>query len=484
MKSGVNFWDESIWTLVGTLAILFAVMIFANVLRNLIPAIKKLMIPSSVLGGFLILLAAFVYKKLAGREMFDTSVLEALTYHGLGLGFAAMSLRNIDRQSKESKGDPFSTAISVVNSYLLQGTSGVLITLLLSLVLGSFFAAGLLLPMGFGQGPGQAYNWGRTYENTYGFTDGTSFGLTVAAVGFIASSVGGIIYLNRLRRKGIIRGESGEYQEEELSAQSITGENEIPLTDSLDIFTVQLALVFGSYALAYLFMRSLNTVIETGALGNFGVNTLRPLIWGFNFLFSTIFALLVKAVFRLLQKGRIIKKEYTNTFMQNRIAGFMFDIMVVASIAAIRLEAFTHHEFVIPLVAICTVGSVLTYLYLNYFCKKIFPDYRHEAFLSLYGMLTGTASTGVILLREIDPSFRTPAARNLVYQQTWAILFGAPLLLLMGFAPQSKTNALIVAGVLAVMCIVFHLIAFRKLVFKKKKAKAGDEAPSAPSDET
>ena len=32
MTSGVNFWDESIWTLVGTLAILFAVMILANML--------------------------------------------------------------------------------------------------------------------------------------------------------------------------------------------------------------------------------------------------------------------------------------------------------------------------------------------------------------------------------------------------------------------------------------------------------------------
>ena len=33
-----------------------------------------------------------------------------------------------------------------------------------------------------------------------------------------------------------------------------------------------------------------------------------------------------------------------------------------------------------------------------------------------HGMLTGTASTGVILLREIDGNFKTPAADNLVYQ--------------------------------------------------------------------
>ena len=49
-------------------------------------------------------------------------------------------------------------------------------------------------------------------------------------------------------------------------------------------------------------------------------------------------------------------------------------------------------------------------------------------------MLTGTASTGMILLREIDPNFETLAAQNLVLQQLPAVVFGAPLLLIVGFA--------------------------------------------------
>ncbi len=31
----------------------------------------------------------------------------------------------------------------------------------------------------------------------------------------------------------------------------------------------------------------------------------------------------------------------------------------------------------------------------------------------MFGMLTGTASRGMILLREIDPNYETPAANNL-----------------------------------------------------------------------
>ncbi len=473
MTSGINFWDTSVWSFVGTLAILFVTMLFANILRHQLSFIRKLMIPSSVLGGFIILLVAFLYKQITGNALFQSSMLEMLTYHGLGLGFAAMSLRELDQEQKEGggkmKGDAFDTSLNVVGSYLIQGVFGLSVTILLSKVLGSFFASGLILPMGYGQGPGQAYNWGHTYEMNYGFTDGTSFGLTVAAMGFIASSVGGILYLNGLRRKGIIKGDASSYEEEDLSVQSITGKDEIGLSESMDKFTVQLALVFGSYALAYLFMRGVDAIIETGALGNLGYNTLRPLIWGFNFLFSTVFALLVKAIFRSLQKKGIIKKKYTNTFMQNRIAGFMFDIMVVASIAAINLQAFAHAQFIVPLLIICAGGAALTYIYCNIFCKKVFPAYRHEAFLSLYGMLTGTASTGVILLREIDPQFKTPAANNLVYQQTWSILFGAPMLLLMGFAPQSLTNALITMGVMVVMFFVLNGIALLRV--KKRAGK-------------
>ena len=461
MTTGTNFWDQSIWSFVITLTVLLLAMLLAAILRQRFAPIRRFMIPSSVLGGFLILLANFVYLLISGRHIFDRALLETLTYHGLGLGFAAMSLRNLDRQSQEHKGDSFRTSLSVVSSYLIQGVIGLLVSLLLYYLIGSFFGSGTILPMGYGQGPGQAYNWGRTYENLYGFEEGTSFGLTIAAMGFIASSIGGIIYLNKMRGQGLLKARE-EAQQEGLSPQHIQGENEIPISDSIDKLTVQLALVFFSYLLAYLTMRGLNAIIETGALGKFGTNTLQPLIWGFNFLFSTLFGLLVKSLFRMLQKKGIIKQHFTNTFMQDRIAGFMFDMMVVASIAAINLSAFTHAEFVLPLVVMCVGGAVVTYFYLDYYCKRIFPGYRHEAFLSLYGMLTGTASTGVILLREADPRFTTPAANNLVYQQGYAILFGAPLMLLMGFSPQSPGNSWITIGVFVVMLAVLNYIAFRK----------------------
>ena len=161
--------------------------------------------------------------------------------------------------------------------------------------------------------------------------------------------------------------------------------------------------------------------------------------------------------------------EYTNVFLQNRIAGFMFDLMVVASIAAINLSAFKEHEFVIPLTIICIAGGVVTYFYLDFLCKRVYPQYPDEAFLSLYGMQTGTASTGVILLREADPNFETQASDNLVYHQPWAIVFGFPMLLLLPVAAQSVGKAWVALAAVAALFAAMQLIVFRKQIFKKKK---------------
>lgn len=86
-------------------------------------------------------------------------------------------------------------------------------------------------------------------------------------------------------------------------------------------------------------------------------------------------------------------------------------------------------------------------------------------------MLTGTASTGMILLREVDKNFETPAADNLIYQTFYAIAFGFPIMLLIGYAPQGLKQSLITLGVLAVMAVGFNIALFRKKIFRKKVRK-------------
>ena len=69
--------------------------------------------------------------------------------------------------------------------------------------------------------------------------------------------------------------------------------------------------------------------------------------------------------------------------------------------------------------------------------KLLFPGYVQAQFLTMYGMLTGTASTGIVLLRELDPHFETPVSDNLIYQNFPAIIFGLPLMLIAAQAPKN-----------------------------------------------
>lgn len=469
MTTGMNLWDANVWGFLITMTFLFVSMILANTLCNMIPGLKRLMIPASVLGGFILLIINTIFKNFLSIELYQTNMLETLTYHGLGLGFSAMALRNVAKKTDDrSKSGALDTGVAVVATYLLQAVLGLVVTVILFYCIQSFFASGILLPMGYGQGPGQAYTWGHTYEGSYGFENGTSFGLAVSSMGFLSAAIGGVIYLSYMRRKGRFTGETGKNAvDSDMTLEEYSGKNEIPLSESMDKFTIQVSLVFCAYILAFLFMKGVNVLVDAGLFGGLG-KTIQSMIWGFQFLFGTVFGILLRSVIMRLRKKNIMKRDYINNFMMNRISGFMFDIMVIASIAAINLNAFLIPSFIIPLTIISVLGAVGTYLYLHYVCPRIFPKYQDEAFLSLYGMLTGTASTGAILLREIDPKFETQASDNLVYQQPWAILFGFPIFLLLGVAPQSVGKCLLTLGICAVLFVVMNLILFRKFIFKKK----------------
>ncbi len=464
-----SFQSIEVWNFIIMLAILSGALLLAGALRRMIPLLRRSLLPGAVLAGFLLLIGDGIYRSVTGVSFFRSGnnliTLEAMTYHGLGLGVVAMSLKQSQRaKSKGRNREVFRSGAITVCGYLIQGVVGLLITLgFFYLFKGKTFASsGILLPLGYGQGPGQAFNWGLTFENSYGFVNGT-----VAAMGFVSASVGGVLYMNVMQRKGKLKMHENADEAENLSAESITGKGEIPLSESMDKFTVQAALILVTYILAYGIMRGID-----GAFGSipFYVKTLQSTIWGFNFLFGLLASVIVKAFLKSFAKAGWMQREYRNTFLLNRISGWMFDIMVVASIASIDLTAFAHPEFIVPLLLICVAGALVTFLFVRFASQKLFPAYAHEQFLCFYGMLTGTVSTGLILCREIDPLFETPAAENLIFQNLYAVLLGAPFLLVLGLIAQNQpATTWLVLGILAAYFLVLCGVLFGKLIFGKRK---------------
>ena len=455
----VNFWDFSSWGFFNLVAVLLASLLVSNMLKRSIRWLEASLIPTSVLGGVILLVVSMIYKNITGNEFFDTPFfsgkgtawLELITYHMLALGFTASALKSSGgKMSKERSVEILNTGMTTVATYLLQAFLGMIICIVGARLLPDLLeASGLLLALGYGQGPGQAMNYGGIYEMDYGFVGGKSFGLTVASMGFLSASVGGVIHLNYLKRKGKIVLDKGTG----MAGETVEGNNEIPMQESIDKFTVQIALIMVAYMLAYLLMFLLGNLLPG----------MRATIYGFNFLLGVLAATLLKTVMNALQKRNIIHRHYTNDFLLTRATNFFYDIMVTASIAAIRMNIIGKYWAV--LLALGIVGLVATYVYVYYVCHKLFPGYAEQQFLAMFGMLTGTASTGVILLREIDGDFKTPVSDNLVYQNFPAMVFGFPILILATMAP---TKPYMTLGIVGVFLIVMNLLLFRSFLFRKK----------------
>ena len=458
-----SFSDFNNWGFINLLAVLFISLLLASILKKNIPFLKASLIPTSVLAGIMLLLVSTVYRAITGELIYNTpffggngmTTFELITYHCLALGFIASSMKmGKETFNKKRAREIFDSGVTTVSTYLLQAVLGMGITLLIAyLVMPDLFkAAGILLPFGFGQGTGQALNYGNIYETEHGFFGGANFGLTVAALGFLSASLGGVIHLNILKRK---KGFTSQVVKNTISENDKVHAEEIPMSGSMDKLAVQIATVVFVYFCTHLVMYLLGQVLLPSMSGT---------IYGFNFLIGVLLATALKGIMNALMKAKIVRKQHINNFLMDRISNTCFDLMVTAGIAAIRLDLIAQYWHVLLLLGV--VGMISTYLYNKFIAKKLFPEYEDAQFLAMYGMLTGTASTGIILLRELDGNFQTPAADNLVYQSLPAIVFGFPMMLLANLAPTAPELSF---GILVVFFFVMNIILFRNQIFRKKQ---------------
>ncbi len=460
-----NFWDISVWGGINVFAMLLLGLLAASLIKKSIKKLQESLIPTSVLAGFVLLFVSGVYMTITGDSMFNTdfmggdgfSILETITYHALALGFIASTFESSgEKATKQRQVEIFNTGLTTVGTYLVQAMTGLGLTILISKIFTEIFpAAGMILPFGFGQGTGQAMNYGNIYETDYGFVGGKSFGLAIATLGFLSASIGGVLYLSWLKRKNNIMKKVARTMKT-VSNRSAK-QDEIPLYESMDTLGVQLAFILGSYMITY------GIIFLLGEL----IPGLKSIVYGFNFLIGVLVATGVKKLLSVLEEKKILKKNYVNDFLMIRLRNVFYDVMVVAGISAIRVS--TMEGYVGVLIVICVIGAILSFAYNWVISRVLFKDYQDEQLVAMYGMLTGTASTGIVLLRELDPEFETPVSDNLVYQNFPAIIFGLPLMLIAAQAPENPEGTWFVA---LAFFVVLNIILFRSKIiglFKKKK---------------
>ena len=454
---------DAVWAFLVQLGLLLLFLMLGNILRRTIPFFRKCLVPSALLGGGLLLVVDVIAKQL-GFLLVDNRLMQVITYHCLAIGFAAMSLKTEKSTHKTNSTQVFEFGALQGGTYMLQAFAGLGITIVMFLLSRhgekiTSCVCGLILPLAFGQGPGNALSWDINFTNTPAalFAGNGSFGLSLASIGFVVASVFGVLYINIYKKRGSLFVRDSR-PGNEIVDQSNPDGNEIPDNESVDKFTIQAGFVAAAYALSFGFMCLL------GALSDFT----NSIAWGFNFLWASLAAMLIKAVVKQLHRHDLMHRVYINNYQMDRVSGFSFDLMIVAGVSAIEINDI--RNYILPVVILSVVGAVITYVYLRKATKECFKGFEHEMFLMSFGTLTGTASNGMILMKETDPGLRTPTSSLYILSNFPAMVMIAPLLFLLGFAAQSLTNAIIACAVFFTLWAVYTVFLFRRRIFKKKYA--------------
>ena len=285
--------NTSLWNPIIQIGFISGLILLANVLRRKIKFVQKSLIPTAVLAGFILLLL-----RTSGILPIDADFLEKLTYHALALGFIAMSLRVPDKESESTVLIGGKSGALIVSTYLVQAITGLVISLALAYTImpDLFKASGILLPMAYGQGPGQANNVGTTYE-ALGMTGGRTFGLSLAAAGYLCACTVGVVFLNIFNRTGKLK----RIREKEEISGSVTIDtfqhhNEIPISESIDKLSIQFALIAMLYLLTYYVTYGIVCLLNQVAPG--AADTVGTLLWGFNFIIGSVMAILCRTLFK------------------------------------------------------------------------------------------------------------------------------------------------------------------------------------------
>ncbi len=428
-------------------------LVLGTIARAWIPLLQRFLIPSNLIAGFLGLILG---PELLKWIDFTPERMGAYVYHLLALTFIGVGLR---RTGGRSVGAIHIGFIKVL-TYILQALIGLAVALFFLWLISPNLvpAVGMLLPLGFGMGPGIAFSIGQSWE-AHGFADAANIGLTLAAIGFLVAYLTGIVVIN----KGIRQGRAEVLRDTPVdeamrrgfvrSGPTKVGSRLTFFSGAIDTLTFHVALVGAIYLLTYGVI-----VLLARAFVWLGWTNELPTLWSFNFIIANLLALLVRRVI----EGR--KVDYLiDQGTVNRITGLLADLLVTAAIMAISLSLAWH--YIGPIAAMSLLGAVATYFAIKWPMQRVFEKYRFERTVGLYAEQTGTISSGLAMIRVTDPEFSSPVAQDQVLGSGAALALGFPLLIVInlplvwyrGTIEGYTMMTLLLFGYLAILLLVWYV---------------------------
>jgi ESS family glutamate:Na+ symporter len=432
-----------------------AIMLLAGVfLRAKIRFLQQFLIPSCLIGVILGLVMINL-----GVIRLPVENLEVFAYHFFNISFISVGLTRDENRKDTAQPRlgifraPLWMALTQSAVFPLQAATGALLVILFGFFgIKLFPTFGFFAALGFEEGPGQALSIGKVWQG-FGFEHATTIGLTFAAIGFFFSFFVGVPLVTWGIRKGLSAHGSRKLSHDLLTGiisepKKRTSAGELTFhSGNLDSLAFHSALVGLVYILTYAFVRFLGFIVPADVAS---------ILWGFFFIFGLGIAFGTRWVMQRLGISYLIDGG-----IQRRITGWSVDFLIVSTVMAIKLAIVW--QFILPISAISLVSGALTTFMVIYLGKKI-PSYSLERTVAIYGTVTGTVASGLLLLRIADPDFRTPVAIDIALMNVFSIpSIGLCLVLINGplwWNWSIAATMLVFMGLMMLALMLIYLLKF------------------------
>jgi len=395
-------------------------LLIGLILRAKISFFQRFFIPACITAGLIGLFIKGVILLFGLNIPFlPEDDLKYFAYHLFNITFISIGLTAEEKtnKSKEEKRKEYKGVLGmglIISSvaalqFLIGGLS---VFLFNAFGYNLFSTFGFLIPMGFEEGPGQALSIGQTWEQ-YGFIDASTIGLSFAMFGFLVAIFIGVPLIGWIIKKGYVQVKTLDVSNEfktGIFEKHVEKESAGKLTthsSSIDALTVHAALIGVVYLLTYGFLFLLEKISPSDLV---------EMYWGFFFIWGLLFAFLLRKIIERLGADHVLDAR-----LQNRITGLSVDLLIVTSIIAISFAVVW--KFMIPLVIMAAITAVATLIWILFIGRRIWKEDVYERIAGAFGMETGTVATGLVLIRLIDPFFKTHAAKDLAVGSIIALPF-------------------------------------------------------------